>query len=381
MKNLKHLLFSTIIILISSCTPTSEPSSPTETVTEEESITNSESFTSEESQTESSVESESDSSSSEESESPSQTESDSSSSEESQSPSESESSSSEESESPSSSESDSSSSEEVIEDPYAKYWTYDGTYYDTLDLTLTGEDLKSALNVIVNKNARNTSYSGLRSAYKYTDVDPENENNIILYYTGESRAFLYGQSTAFQGSINREHVWPQSRYASLGKKQANTPYDDILNVRPSDKNVNSGRGNGLFDYGLNEPNDNYKGDVARVLLYVATRYKTLSLVDNTTGGNNSMGKLSTLLEWNLKYPVSDVVLRRNDGAQIVQNNRNPYIDNPGFACAIWGSTNANTKAVCDKYQYNAETTAHTNTETQLSCLSNSFTIYYDPKRA
>ena len=245
--------------------------------------------------------------------------------------------------------SEESSSEEIIEtfDPYEQYWTYGGSYYDSLDFSLTDDEMKEALSNLINDGAENSSYSGLRSAYKYTDVDPENENNIILYYTGESRAFKYGDSSAFQGSINREHVWPQSRYASLGKKQHNTPYDDIYNVRPADKNTNSSRGNGLFDYGLNEPeNDSYKGDVARVLLYVATRYTTLSLVDNTTGGTNSMGKLSTLLEWNLKYPVTDVEIRRNNGGQKVQNNRNPFVDNPHFACAIWGSTNSATRKVC-----------------------------------
>lgn len=266
-------------------------------------------------------------------------------------------------------------------DPYEGYWTYDGDYYASLDLTLTDNDLKLALSSIINNGAKNSSYSGLRSAYKYTDVDPENENNIILYYTGESRAFEYGQSTAFQGSINREHVWPQSRYSSLGKKQPNTPYDDVFNVRPSDKNYNSSRGNGLFDNGLNEPKvDSYKGDVARALMYVATRWPGLSLVDNTTGGDNSMGKLSTLLEWNLKYPVTDVEIRRNNGGQQVQNNRNPFIDNPGFGCAIWGNTNENTKKVCSaSYE---EVVASTNNENYTSYLSSytNMDLYYDPSQ-
>lgn len=259
----------------------------------------------------------------------------------------------------------SSESSEETKDPYENYWTYEGNYYDSLDLSLSGEELKDALCTLINTGVENSSYTGLRSAYKYTDVDPENEENIILYYTGESRKFAYGQSSAFQGSINREHVWPQSRYKSLGKKQHNTPYDDIYNVRPSDSSTNSSRGNGLFDYGLNEPEvDSYKGDVARVLLYVATRYKTLSLVDNTSGGDNSMGKLSTLLEWNIIYPVTEAEIRRNNGGQTVQGNRNPYVDNPRFACSIWGSTNETTKKVCGSIdvsdEENAPITAYNN---------------------
>ena len=268
-------------------------------------------------------------------------------------------------------------------DPYDGLWTYEGDYYDDIDFSLSGEELKLSLSELINKDAENSSYSGLRSAYKYTDVDPENENNIILYYTGESREFKYGDSAAFQGSINREHVWPQSRYASLGKKQHNTPYDDIYNVRPSDKNTNSSRGNGLFDYGLNEPElDCYKGDVARVLLYVATRYTSLSLVDNTTGGNNSMGKLSTLLEWNLKYPVSEIEIRRNNGGQQVQNNRNPFVDNPHFACAIWGSTNDSTKNACQKVPLEKKKALHSNklTTTKQNFKSRSIYALIENKR-
>ena len=71
-----------------------------------------------------------------------------------------------------------------------------------------------------------------------------------------------------------------------------------------------------------------------------------------------MGKLSTLLAWNLQYAPDTsssaslalrVEQRRND---IIQNdsdgqgNRNPFIDHPEYACKIWGNTNDATRAAC-----------------------------------
>ncbi len=68
-----------------------------------------------------------------------------------------------------------------------------------------------------------------------------------------------------------------------------------------------------------------------------------------------MGKLSTLLEWNLAYLPGDgtlelrtelnrnnVIEKDKDG----QGNRNPFIDHPEYACKIWGATNSETKRIC-----------------------------------
>ena len=61
-----------------------------------------------------------------------------------------------------------------------------------------------------------------------------------------------------------------------------------------------------------------------------------------------MGKLSDLLKWNLEYPVSQSEMNRNDGIflETPQNNRNPFIDHPSYACKIWGNTNESTRSIC-----------------------------------
>ena len=59
-----------------------------------------------------------------------------------------------------------------------------------------------------------------------------------------------------------------------------------------------------------------------------------------------MGKLSDLLKWNKNYAVQDRERIRNEGAQSLQGNRNPFIDHPEYACRIWGNTNSTTRQIC-----------------------------------
>ena len=93
-----------------------------------------------------------------------------------------------------------------------------------------------------------------------------------------------------------------------------------------------------------EPRDSEKGDVARMLFYMAVRYEgedgepDLELSDEVnTAPTPFHGRLSTLLEWHENDPVDDWERRRNDIIYIdFQNNRNPFIDHPEFVDLIWG---------------------------------------------
>jgi len=42
-----------------------------------------------------------------------------------------------------------------------------------------------------------------------------------------------------------------------------------------------------------------------------------------------------LLEWNALDPVSPKETARNNAVYLIQGNRNPYIDNPEWAIAVW----------------------------------------------
>ncbi|NYG60187.1 endonuclease I [Nocardioides daedukensis] len=216
----------------------------------------------------------------------------------------------------------------------------------------TGEDLRDELHTIISSQTK-LSYSAVWEALKLTDQDPNNTSNVLLLYSGRS------QSKSTNGGDpndwNREHVWAKS-HGDFGT--ATGPGTDIHHLRPTDVSVNSTRGNKDFDNGGGtvsecsgcstdsdsfEPPDAVKGDVARMILYMAIRYEggdgwadlePNDLVNN--GSNPYMGRISVLLEWNAQDPPSTFEKRRNDVIfEQFQHNRNPFIDHPEWAGAIW----------------------------------------------
>ncbi|MDT0344443.1 endonuclease I family protein [Streptomyces litchfieldiae] len=228
----------------------------------------------------------------------------------------------------------------------------DAYYADALGLT--GEPLRDALHDIISTGTTTLTYSQVWDALKNTDQDPANVANVRLFYTGQSRdADLNGGDV---GDWNREHVWAQS-HGDFGTSPG--PGTDIHHLRPTDVRVNSTRGNKDFDDGGSpvsiapgnytdadswEPRDQDKGDVARMLFYMAVRYEggdgfaDLEVNDAVNnGGSPYMGRLSTLLEWHAEDPPDAFEERRNELIyDTYQHNRNPFIDHPEWADAIWG---------------------------------------------
>ncbi|KWU61195.1 endonuclease [Priestia megaterium] len=217
----------------------------------------------------------------------------------------------------------------------------------------TGNTLKTELHNIIDHHTE-LSYSAVWEALKKTDEDPVNVNNVILLYTGRSQA----KSTNGGGvdDWNREHVWAKS-HGDFGTAMG--PGTDLHHLRPTDVSVNSTRGNLDFDNGGTEhsealgnyfdsdswePRDEVKGDVARMLFYMAVRYEgdvsdEPDLELNNTVNNGTApyhGKLSVLLQWNAQDPVDDRERRRNDIIYSdYQHNRNPFIDHPEWVNEIW----------------------------------------------
>ncbi|MTD30797.1 endonuclease [Planomicrobium sp. YIM 101495] len=214
-----------------------------------------------------------------------------------------------------------------------------------------GQALKDALHEIIDDH-RQLSYSEARDALKVTDEDPNNPNNVLLLYSGESRAkSMFGGNV---GQWNREHTWAKS-HGDFGTSKG--PGTDIHHLRPTDVQVNSSRGNLDFDNGGSsvprcdeckrvngqswEPPNAVKGDVARMLFYMAVRYEQgdkvdLELNDRLNNGKNPYhGKLSVLLEWHEQDPVDEWERSRNDKIQDFQGNRNPFVDHPEWAASIF----------------------------------------------
>ncbi|MFJ5548032.1 endonuclease I family protein [Streptomyces sp. NPDC093225] len=215
----------------------------------------------------------------------------------------------------------------------------------------TGTALKSALHGII-KTQSKISYSAVWDALKNTDQDPNNTNNVILVYSGRSQS----KSTNGGGvnDWNREHVWAQS-HGDFGTSAG--PGTDLHHIRPEDVTVNSTRGNKDFDMGGSavgeapgsrtdsdswEPRDAVKGDVARMIFYMAVRYEgedgypNLEVNDSINGSVPLHGRLSVLKQWNELDPPDAFEQRRN---QVIfdtyQHNRNPFIDHPEWVEAIW----------------------------------------------
>lgn len=216
----------------------------------------------------------------------------------------------------------------------------------------TGTALKAALHSIISDQTK-LSYDQVWNALKNTDQDPSNSSNVILIYSGRSQSKT--TSGGDPNDWNREHVWAKS-HGGFGT--ATGPGTDIHHLRPEDVSVNAARGNLDFDNGgtaVSEcsgcaadadsfsPRAAVRGDVARMIFYMAVRYEGAEgfadLELNNSVGNGSapyMGKLSVLKAWHAADPPDAFEKRRN---QVIydsyQHNRNPFVDHPEWVSSIW----------------------------------------------
>lgn len=228
-------------------------------------------------------------------------------------------------------------------------------YYISVDNNKTGNDLLAELRKLNSaKRKKTVGYKNLGDYYLQTDGDPNNPGNVICFYSGKSVKF----SGSFSGNVNREHVWPNSRGGSAVD-------GDIHMTRPTLKNENGSRGNAFFVENSKSQSSGwdpamesfgqeyYRGITARIVFYCVIASSSLSLVDknNDDSKNKTMGKLSTLLDWNYRYDIHETEIRRNDAAEKIQGNRNPFIDDRSYACSVFKNYNSSTQQVCAKYGY------------------------------
>lgn len=227
---------------------------------------------------------------------------------------------------------------------------WDSTYYAPA-IGKSGTALRTELHTIIKTHTK-LSYDQVWNALKDTDQDPANTANVVELYSGRSISKTLNGGDP--DDWNREHVWAQS-HGGFGTSAG--PGTDVHHLRPEDVTVNSTRGNKDFDLGGStvsqctdcwtdtdsfEPRDAVKGDVARMLFYMAVRYEgedgwpNLELNNTTNGSTPWHGKLTVLLQWNAEDPVSTFEMRRNDRIHSTwQGNRNPFIDHPEWAAAVF----------------------------------------------
>ncbi|WP_456441265.1 endonuclease [Psychroserpens sp.] len=171
---------------------------------------------------------------------------------------------------------------------------------------------------------------------------------------------------AFNLGINAEHIYPQSMGAGVEPARS-----DMFNIFPSRIQVNSSRGNCPFNeivdsdaeswFYLNqqlniipttninfhteidqdhsypllslaqqcsiEPQENKKGDIARVVFYFYAIYNSTNVNSYTSYANedffNSMKDV--LLIWHVNDPVDQLEIDRNNNIEIYQGNSNPFV--------------------------------------------------------
>ena len=255
----------------------------------------------------------------------------------------------------------------------------EGTSYYTYNMyfsSSSNNDTSKAISNEVNKLKVDSSVS--RVTYSYSA-----DNKV----TGGTRPNSYIQ-------VDKEHVWPKNLGFKVKDKNGNDVFakgapTDLHNLVAADHNTNSAGHNDYY-YGnvdnktnenivyaylangekevsgwkekidrnyIFEPTDEWKGNVARCLLYMATRYSNSKsdtqaepylvlnekeeIPDLLKGEGSFCGEhinLSTLLKWHELDPVDEYERHRNNLIYYnVQNNRNPYIDFPNLALRAFTS--------------------------------------------
>ena len=253
-------------------------------------------------------------------------------------------------------------------------------YYNDVDLTLAGAELKDALASKIIATHTKLEYSSVWNATKTTDENPANTSEVILFYGWENGADqdetndrtrnknLQDSGNGATFVWNREHVFPKSLANPILDITVPGPATDAHHLRAADRSRNTarnnrkyGRGTGTSNYsnldsheGLDGPNtaawypgDEWKGDAARMIMYMYMHYGEVCLPSAVGVGSKEFtpdDMIDLFLQWNVEDPVSQIEIARNtyhdNSNNASQGNRNPFIDNPYLATRIWGGNSA-----------------------------------------
>lgn len=252
----------------------------------------------------------------------------------------------------------------------------------------------------------NTDINGFTGDTSLTYIDWTNEK--VPQASG-----IYGNNKA---QVDKEHVWVKSHGFSPSGDPSKGAGTDLHHLIAADHNTNNVHNDmcygevvdhnasststiyciyadGTYDVSgwkgksslgedVFEPTNKWKGNVARALLYMATRYgKKLTgsttnseyepylhfeTYDTSTDHNRSDNEgifhnLSTFLSWNELDPVDDYEKKRNNLIyKNVQDNRNPYVDHPEWARRVFDSNYTLDDSGADKTSSSSSTIESSN---------------------
>ena len=219
---------------------------------------------------------------------------------------------------------------------------YTDPYYDATQ-DKYNEDLKTELRNIVSTGYVALGYNDARDKL-FMNVDNQafngqgaSQNTLECVYTGYLAVGYANRGDAQTNyNLNTEHTVPQSLFSS------NPPmYSDLHHLFVATAAANSERSNNPFGVVSNptwsqggsksngnifEPRDQQKGVVARACFYFLTRYQDY--------GGFICGMEPILRTWHGAFQPDSVAIHRNDLVQVYQQNRNPFVDHPGFVDRI-----------------------------------------------
>lgn len=270
-------------------------------------------------------------------------------------------------------------------------------YYASAD-GKSGNALRLALQDVIDGHTV-VSYGDLGILMQYSDTEGADGSTVVDIYTNCnftcSGAITWISSGAVGAGLNREHTVPQSWF-----DKKSPMVSDAFHIYPTDTKANNNRSsylygefsgagtsyssnkcaetgklstgtdNSIASYTYNnqtnsptetwngkvyEPEDEYKGDLARSYFYMATRYASgseMANCSNWSGGafgsaRNGLSAYTAelMLKWHRLDPVSEKELIRNEviygnptynKSSKKQGNRNPFIDYPELVEYIWG---------------------------------------------
>lgn len=242
------------------------------------------------------------------------------------------------------------------------------TYYSGINFNADATTIRSQLTTLIT-TTHTTDLPYTSSAFdtwdavKQTDENPDNDTEVLLFYgydnndndTQTDYTRLKSLSCHTSGCIGkwtREHVYAKS----IATPSLDTDYPgagtDVHNLRACDASMNSSRNNRLYTSGTGDahiissnyfyPGDEWKGDVARIVMYMELRYPSQCPANDIGFDNNTYSTEipDIFLEWNAEDPVSFYEQQRNTILEGIQGNRNPFIDNPYLATVLWGGPTA-----------------------------------------
>ena len=212
-----------------------------------------------------------------------------------------------------------------------------GNYFDTWSKlggnsntsSTPTSDLYQALKSYMSSKHKNiNNYDKNKETARYTDcVLNGYDKYISSFYSGKQ----IGPS--WDGTWNREHTWPNS-------KGSGSAENDVMMIRPTSTSENSSRGNtaygegGAYYHPNSESNGTFdlRGDCARIVLYVYTRWGNTS---NMWGTSGVMESKEVLLKWMKEDPVDTWEMGRNDSVQSITGTRNVFVDYPELAWLLF----------------------------------------------